>query len=106
MLVQSALDIGKLVANARAQQKITQSQLARATGTSQNWVSEVEAGKPTAQIGKVLSVLSYLGVRLQIAAPSRANLPATRDESDVHVSLGDIIEAHSTPRKKRPKARR
>lgn len=106
MFVQSALDIGKLVANARAQQKITQSQLARATGTSQNWVSEVEAGKPTAQIGKVLSVLSYLGVRLQIAGSLRANPRSTRDESDARPSLDDIIEAHSTPRKKRRKATR
>jgi HTH-type transcriptional regulator/antitoxin HipB len=104
MFVKSALDIGKVVGNARARMKLTQSQLARAVGASQNWVSEVEAGKPTAQIGKVLRVLNYLGVQLQIAGPAREAPPAGRG-SGAEISLNDIIEAHSGPGGKQRKVK-
>ncbi|CAB5090225.1 helix-turn-helix domain-containing protein [Burkholderia cenocepacia] len=39
-------------------------ELANATGLSPKFISQVEAGKPTAQIGKVMLLLSELGVRL------------------------------------------
>jgi y4mF family transcriptional regulator len=106
MLVQSTLDIGRIVANARAHSKITQSQLARAVGASQNWISEVEAGKPTAQIGKVLSVLNYLGIRLQVAEAPPTPRATSRGKSENRVSLDDVIKAHSGPDERRQKGRR
>ena len=106
MFVQSALDIGKVIGNARSRLKLTQSELARALGTSQNWVSEIESGKPTAQIGKVLRALSHLGVKLQVAQPSRVAEPATANPYAQMISLDDVIQAHTSPRGRRPKAKR
>lgn len=100
MMAQSAFDMGKIIAAARSHRRLTQAQLARAVGASQNWISEVEAGKSTARLGKVLGVLSYLGVRLQVseapwlAAQVRAKPSGAR--RDAAISLHDIIAAHST----------
>jgi y4mF family transcriptional regulator len=93
MWAQSAAEVGKIIATARRHHKMTQAQLAQAVGATQAWVSEVEQGKETAQIGKVLRVLSHLGVRLQTGvAPWRARAAAREPESG---SLSDIIAAHS-----------
>lgn len=97
MMVHSASDVGKLIAAARSHRKLTQAQLARAVGASQNWISEVEAGKSTARLGKVLAVLSHLGVRLRVSeAPWLALRPAKPAKSRRDAaSLQDIISAHS-----------
>ena len=63
MWAQSAAEIGKIIPTARRHHKLTQAELARAMGASQAWVSQIERGKETAQVGKVLRVLSHLGVR-------------------------------------------
>jgi y4mF family transcriptional regulator len=99
MWAQSAAEIGKIIAAARRHQKLTQAQLARALGTTQGWLSEVEQGKETAQIGKVLSVLSHLGVRLQTGvvpwdAPAPKKPARAQRKS---VSLSDIIAGLSKP---------
>jgi HTH-type transcriptional regulator / antitoxin HipB len=66
MRAASARDIGMIIGAARRHRGLTQSELARQLGVAQNWISEVENGKETAQIGKILSVLSFLGVRLEV----------------------------------------
>ncbi len=102
MWAQSATEVGKILAAARRHHKLTQAQLALAVGTTQAWISEVEKGKQTAQLGKVLRVLSHLGVRLQTGvvpwqAPPRQ--PPTSEPQPV--SLGGIIAAHAQPGKRR-----
>ena len=64
---QSVDTIGALahfIRAARIQQGFTRDELANATGLSPKFISQVEAGKPTAQIGKVMMLLGELGVRL------------------------------------------
>ncbi|HDR9583374.1 TPA: helix-turn-helix domain-containing protein [Burkholderia stabilis] len=61
--------LANLIRAARLQQGFTRDELADATGLSPKFISQVEAGKPTAQIGKVLLLLGELGVRL-LAQPS------------------------------------
>lgn len=102
MWAQSAAEVGKIIAAARRHHKLTQAELARAIGATQAWVSEVEQGKETAQIGKVLRTLSHLGVRLQTGvAPWIAyTVPPSEPES---VSLSDIIAAHTGPKRRRGK---
>jgi len=94
MWAQSAVEVGKIVAVARRHHKLTQAELAHAIGATQKWVSEVEQGKETAQIGKVLRLLSHLGVRLRIGvAPWTAGkVAAFKPDS---VSLSGIIAAHT-----------
>ena len=105
MWAQSALEIGKIIAAARRHHKLSQAELARAIGSTQAWVSEVEQGKETAQIGKVLRALSHLGVRLQTGVvPWNTARSATPEAKSV--SLSDIISAHVDPGSKRRRSRK
>ena len=54
-------NIGSLVKNKRKQLNITQPQLAALSGTGVRFVSDLENGKPTMQIGKILDILHVLG---------------------------------------------
>lgn len=104
MWAQSAAEIGKLIATARRHHKLTQAGLAQAIGATQAWVSEVEQGKETAQVGKVLRALSHLGVRLQTGVvPWSARKSAASEPASV--SLSDIIAAHihTGPKRSRSK---
>ncbi|MBC8739819.1 helix-turn-helix transcriptional regulator [Paraburkholderia sp. UCT31] len=57
--------LGLLIRAARLEQRFTRDQLANTTGLSPRFITEVEAGKPTAQIGKVFSLLAELGIALR-----------------------------------------
>jgi y4mF family transcriptional regulator len=94
MWAQSAAEIGKIIPTARRHHKLTQAELARAMGASQAWVSQIERGKETAQVGKVLRVLSHLGVRLRTGViPWSAHEPvASKPDA---VSLANIITKHT-----------
>ena len=101
MWAQSAAEIGRIVATARRHRGLTQTKLARALGVTQNWISEIERGKDTAQIGKILRVLSFLGVRLEVGESPWVR--TAKRTPDKQTSLGDILAAHSTSaRRKRP----
>ena len=64
-------DIGQIVRTERKAQGLRQDQLAAAAGVGVRFLAELEAGKPTAQIGKALAVLDTLGCRLAISAPHK-----------------------------------
>jgi len=66
MWAHTARQFGDIIAAARRHRGLTQAQLAREMGVTQAWISQIEQGKDNAQIGKVLRVLSYLGVRLRV----------------------------------------
>jgi len=57
-------DLGHIIRDARKAQGLTQDQLAGMTGTGRRFISELENGKDTAQLGKVLLVLAALGIAL------------------------------------------
>ncbi len=100
MWAHSAVEVGKIVAAARRHHKLTQTQLARAIDATQTWVSEIERGKETAQIGKILRALSFLGVRLRTgAAPWNVRKPSSRGPQ--RISLSEIIAAHTTSKRRR-----
>jgi y4mF family transcriptional regulator len=100
MWAQSPAEIGKIIAAARRHHKLTQASLARALGTTQGWVSEVEQGKETAQVGKILRALSYLGVRLQTGVVpwgGQRKVGKTAVSRPAGVSLASIISGLSKP---------
>jgi transcriptional regulator with XRE-family HTH domain len=102
MWAQSAAEVGKIIAVARRHHKLTQAELARALGATQTWVSEVEQGKETAQIGKILHALSYLGVRLRIGvAPWHVPKDTISEPGDI--SLDRLITAHAVPKRRETK---
>ena len=58
--------LGQRVRDTRKKQKLTQAQLAASTGVGLRFLRELEHGKETCQIGKVLQVLAMLGISVQI----------------------------------------
>lgn len=60
------VSLGLAIEDARKQRRMTQTQLADLSNTSINFVSQIERGKKTAQIGKVIDVLQILGLQLVI----------------------------------------
>lgn len=62
-------EIGNLVKKARKNMGITQKGLALTAGTGIRFIIELEKGKDTAQLGKVLNVLRTLGIKISFTAP-------------------------------------
>ena len=58
--------IGYAIETERKKRHLTQTQLAELSNTSINFVSQVESGKTTAQIGKVINLLKTLGLQIVI----------------------------------------
>ena len=65
--ITNASDLGKCVRTARKAQGLTQKELAGFfTAFSREFLSDLENGKPTVELGKTLAVLSSLGLRVSI----------------------------------------
>jgi y4mF family transcriptional regulator len=62
-------DLGSLVRKERKSLGLTQADLALTSGTGMRFISDLENGKPTCQIGKILTVLKTLGIRLTMSSP-------------------------------------
>jgi y4mF family transcriptional regulator len=62
--------IGELVKNARKTMGVTQKDLAMTSGTGLRFIIDVEKGKATCQLGKVLTVLHTLGIKVEFIAPA------------------------------------
>lgn len=66
--VRSSEDLGLAVASARKGRGFSQQQFADLAGVGRRFVSDLENGKSTAEIGKVLQVLTALGIDMQLKA--------------------------------------
>lgn len=69
-------DIGEIVRTARKDAGLRQHELAGTAGVGLRFIVDLEAGKPTAQIGKVLEVLAALGCSVEIVPPPEADATA------------------------------
>ncbi len=67
----SLKDLGQLIKGERKARNLTQTQLGELSGTSINFISQIEAGKPTAHIGKVFKVLQILGYEIHFRRGSQ-----------------------------------
>ncbi len=65
-LIDSPAVLGRTVRAMRKQAGIRQADLAVAAGTNVRFIVDLEKGKPTCQIGKLLDVLNALGAELQL----------------------------------------
>lgn len=65
MLINNSVDLGNLVRERRKRQSLTQADLAGVSGVGVRFIVDLEAGKETAQIGKVLHILKMLGIKLE-----------------------------------------
>ena len=65
----SAADVGKLILAERKRQKLSQLQLAGLANTGIRFISDVENGKGTVQLQKLLAVISALGLCMFVYSP-------------------------------------
>lgn len=70
MRVINPKELGLYVRSSRLKLGLTQAELAHNAGTTQAWVSELESGKPRAEIGLVFRLLRTLDVTVDLRAPS------------------------------------
>ncbi len=62
--ITSAIDFGAALTRARKGLGLTQRELALAVGVGERFIVELEAGKPTAQLGKALAAARAAGMSL------------------------------------------
>ena len=62
--------IGKQVRQIRKAQGLTQNELAMTAHTATRFISDLENGKLTCEIGKALQVIQCLGIQIELSAPS------------------------------------
>jgi y4mF family transcriptional regulator len=60
------LFIGTKIRQERKAQSMTQTELANLSGVSLNFLSQLEQGKPSVQMDKVLMVLDTLGLSIEL----------------------------------------
>ena len=66
MKITSTMEFGRTIRNKRKKLGYTQAQLSEYTGFSTSFISDLENGKETAELGKALFLLLLLGLDLAI----------------------------------------
>ena len=66
--IRSAEDVGRTIADLRAQRGLTQEQLARQSGVSRNYLARIETGVTVAMLDRVLRILRRLGADVTVTA--------------------------------------
>jgi HTH-type transcriptional regulator/antitoxin HipB len=61
--------IGKLIRDTRKSIGVTQKDLALTSGTGIRFIIDLENGKETCEIGKALSILNTLGIKITLSPP-------------------------------------
>lgn len=69
MRTTNAADFGNLIRDARKKAKLTQADLAAASGIGERFVRELEKGKESCQLGKALLVAHMLGIKIEAKLP-------------------------------------
>ncbi len=69
-MIQTPQDIGTAIRKTRKAMGITQKDLALTSGTGLRFIIDLEKGKPTCQLAKVLTVLQTLGINMQLQGPA------------------------------------
>lgn len=68
LVVRSSADLGAVIRDRRKQLALTQLDLAGLANSGNRFVVEVENGKPTVQLQKVLDLVQLLGLELVVRA--------------------------------------
>jgi HTH-type transcriptional regulator / antitoxin HipB len=91
MKINRTEDVGALVRDRRRALKLTQTQLALKLGVSQRYVSHLERGKSTLQLGLVLRVLHELGVSLLVDT-GEGKKPEARNQRRPKISIDRLVD--------------
>jgi HTH-type transcriptional regulator/antitoxin HipB len=66
MRLNSPQDLGRYLRDRRRSAGLSQTEVATRAGLSRRWLSDLEAGKPTVEIGLVLKLIASLGLMLDV----------------------------------------
>ena len=80
MRIGNARDLGRYVRDRRRTAGLSQESLASKAQVSRRWLSELESGKPTAEVGLILRVVTALGLYVDL-------LPVPAPEIDLDAYL-------------------
>lgn len=88
--IHSPADLGVVLRAVRKSARLRQDDMAALAHVSKQFATDVERGKPTAQIGRVLQLLAEIGIVLNAEIPDSAaaelarqrNLRAARGHAD------------------------
>lgn len=64
--IEDATTLGEAIRQQRRRLKVTQKDLAMASGSGLRFIVDLEKGKPTCQLGKALEIVRVLGMKLEI----------------------------------------
>ena len=68
MKITDAASLGNVIRSRRKELKYTQGYISEITGLSVSFISDLENGKPTAEIGKTIEVINLLGLDILVEA--------------------------------------
>jgi y4mF family transcriptional regulator len=80
--VRTTKDLGAAVRGRRQTMRWSQQRLAETAGVSRRWVSELERGKRTAEIGLVLAVVDALDLDVLLPVRSARDADGPADEAN------------------------
>jgi len=66
MEITDTTSLGEAIRKARKRLKVSQKDLALASGTGLRFIIDLEKGKPTCQVGKALGIVRALGLKLRM----------------------------------------
>jgi len=97
MPVHSVEELGLAIRHRRRQLNWDQQSLAERVGVSRQWIVEIEAGKPRAEIGLLLRTLRTLDLQLEISlveTPSQheSEAPPLRRDLDLDLDIDAVVE--------------
>lgn len=66
MIISDTKCLGNMIKGRRKELKLTQAYLSEITGLSTTFISDVENGKSTAEIGKIIKLVNILGMNISV----------------------------------------
>lgn len=73
MFIKSPEDIGKIVRETRKTQGLRQVELAKLCNIGTRFIIDLEKGKSTCQLDKILVVFAALGIKIDLSSPKNIN---------------------------------
>ena len=87
--LRTSRDLGAAIRGARQDRGLSQAELAARAGVGRPWLSEVEGGKRTAEIGRILLVVNALDLTMALLpAPE----PGDGRGVDIDSLLADMVD--------------
>jgi HTH-type transcriptional regulator/antitoxin HipB len=93
-------ELGLLVRERRHDLRLSQQELANRASVGRPWLVAVEAGHPRAELGKLLALLSELGLTVDVS-PRRDGQPPEPGTQPEVVDLDELLQSHDTRQRSR-----